>query len=66
MLHFDYNWDLSFAGILLDEELNVDSLGWSNGDCFKLETVNGRRYLRKLDPLVSFIVAAKEEMKNEV
>jgi hypothetical protein len=66
MLHFDYNWDLSFAGITLDEELNVDNLGWTDGDYFKLETIDGRRYLRRVDPLVAFIVAAKEEMKNEL
>lgn len=65
MLHFDFDWDLSFAGIKLDEELNVDKLGWQDGDCFKLETKDGRRYLRRLDPLVAFIVAAKEDMKNE-
>ena len=54
MLHFDYDWDLSPAGIKLDPELNVDRLGWRGGDCFQLVNVNGRCYLRKLDPVEQF------------
>jgi len=60
MLHLDYNWDLSPSGILLDEELNIDKLGWQDGDYFKVETVNGRRVLKKVDPLVKFLLEGKE------
>lgn len=55
MLYFDYNWDLSPAGIRLDEELNTDNLGWKGGDYFQLVNINGRQMLKRVDPLVKFI-----------
>jgi len=54
MLYIDYKWDCSPNGILLDEEFNVDKLGWKGGDCFKLVNINGRCFLRKLDPVEQF------------
>jgi hypothetical protein len=51
----DYVWSLKPEGIILDEELNVDALGWKGGDLFKLVNINGRCRLVKLDPLVKFI-----------
>jgi len=62
MLHFDYTWDLTPNGILLDEELNVDNLGWKGGDYFKLVNINGRCRLVKVDPLVKFL---KDGNNNE-
>ena len=56
MLHFDYTWDLSSKGIILDEELNTDKLGWKGGDYFKFVNVNGRQMLIKVDDLEKFIV----------
>lgn len=56
MLHFDYTWDLSPKGIILDEELNTDKLGWKGGDYFKFVNVNGRQMLIKVDDLEKFIV----------
>ena len=35
MLYFDYDWDLSPNGILLDRELDTDQLNWKTGDFFK-------------------------------
>ena len=32
MFYYDYNWDLSPNGIILDEELDIDKLGWKGGD----------------------------------
>jgi hypothetical protein len=55
MLHFDYSWDLSPNGIILDEELNVDRLGWKGGDYFQLVNIDGRCHLKKVDPLVKFL-----------
>ena len=55
MLYFDYTWDLHSNGIILDEELNIDKLGWKHGDYFKLENRNGKAMLIKTDPLVKFI-----------
>jgi len=66
MIHLDFTWDLSPNGILFDDELNLDRLGWQDGDFFKVETINGRRYLKKVDPLVAFVRAGAEEMKNDI
>lgn len=54
MLYYDYTWDLSPDRIILDEELNVDKLGWVAGDCFKLVNINGRVQLIKVDKLEKF------------
>lgn len=55
MLHFDYSWDLHPDRIILDEELNIDRLGWQAGDYFKVVNINGRAMLLKVDPLVKFL-----------
>lgn len=62
MLHLDYNWDLRPDRIILDEELNIDRLGWQGGDIFRLENHNGQVMLVKLNPLVALV----EEHKNEI
>jgi len=54
MLYYDYNWDLHPNGIIFDEELNIDKLGWKGGDCFKITNVNGRAMLVKLNPVEQF------------
>lgn len=54
MLHLDYNWDLTHNGIILDEELNTDKLGWKHGDMFKFININGRQMLVKVDPVEQF------------
>ncbi len=54
MLHLDYNWDLYPWGIKLDDELNIDKLGWKSGDLFQVVNVNGQAMLRKLDPVEQF------------
>ncbi len=56
MKHFDYDWDLNPWGILLDQELNTDRLGWKGGDYFKFVNVNGRQMLVKVEELEKFIV----------
>ncbi len=61
MLYYDYTWDLSPNGIKLDEELNVDKLGWKGGDYFQLINVNGQCYLKKVDALVKFIKEGENE-----
>lgn len=65
MLHFDYSWDLSSNGIILDDELNIDRLGWKGGDYFKLVNVNGRAMLVKADALEKFIVDGKKNTRAE-
>jgi hypothetical protein len=55
MRHFDYEWDLEPGYIKFDPELNIDKLGWRNGDCFKVTNIDGRAMLVKLDPVDQFI-----------
>ena len=61
MLYIDYSWDCSEQGIKLDEEFNADRLGWKGGDYFQLDNLDGRCYLKKVDPVVKFI---KDGVKN--
>jgi hypothetical protein len=55
MRYYDYEWDLEPNYILLDPELNLDSLGWRGGDCFKVVNRNGRAMLVKLDAVEQFV-----------
>ena len=55
MLFYDYTWDLTKDGIILDEELNTDGLDWKEGDLFKFVDINGKRQLIKLDPVEKFV-----------
>ena len=48
MIYVDYTWDLKENGIVLDEEINIDRLGWRAGDCFKITNVNGKAMLLSL------------------
>lgn len=54
MYYLDYAWDLSPRGIIFDEELNIDKLGWKHGDCFKVTNVNGRAMLVKMESVEQF------------
>lgn len=56
MKYYDYEWDLEPHRILLDEELNIDALGWRGGDYFQVKNVNGRVMLVKVDPIVKFLI----------
>lgn len=62
MLHIDYHWDLSPDRIILDEELNIDRLGWKAGDYFKVVNKNGRAMLVKVDPLIAFVRSGAEDV----
>jgi hypothetical protein len=62
MLYIDYTWDLEPNRILLDNELNIDRLGWQGGDYFQVTNVNGRAMLVKVDPVVKFL---KDGENNE-
>jgi hypothetical protein len=54
MLYIDYTWDLNPNGIKFDEELNIDKLGWKNGDMFVIKNIDGQAMLTKVDPVVAF------------
>jgi hypothetical protein len=62
MKYYDYEWDLEPYRILLDEELDVDKLGWRAGDYFKVANINGRAMLVKVDPLEKFL---RDGVSNE-
>lgn len=64
MLYFDYSWDLNSDRIILDEELNIDRLGWKAGDYFRVTNINGRAMLVKVDPLVAFVRDGADELKG--
>ena len=68
MIHIDYTWDLGPEGIKLDEELNVDRLGWKGGDYFQLVNIDGRCHLKKVDKLVAFLEGHKvnEQVRSVV
>lgn len=59
MLYVDYSWDLNPGGIIFDEELNIDKLGWKHGDHFMITNVNGKAMLKKVDPMVAFVKGYK-------
>ena len=59
MKYFDYDWDLNPDGILFDEELNLDKLGWEDGDYFKFVDINGRKQIVKVDPIELFSKGVK-------
>ena len=48
MFYFDYTWKLYPDGIVLDQELDTDKLGWKGGDVFKLVEEDGRMKLIKI------------------
>jgi hypothetical protein len=64
MLYVDYSWDLSPGRLVFDEELNIDKLGWQQGDMFEVQNIDGRAMLVKLDPLVAWVKAGGRELKN--
>ena len=55
MKYMDYDWDLQPDRIVLDQELNIDKLGWRAGDHFELKNINGQVQLVKVDPIVKFV-----------
>ena len=61
MKYVGYEWSLSEEGIGLDDELNIDRLGWKGGDYFKLVNKNGHAMLVRMDPLVKFLDEGSKE-----
>ena len=65
MRYFDYIWDLEPEGIILDEELNLERLGWKSGDMFKLIKINGKASLCKIDPIEKFVRGFSNVVENQ-
>ena len=55
MKYVDFDWQMDAMGIRLDTDLDVQKLGWKEGDFFKLINVNGQLQLVKVDPLEKFV-----------
>jgi len=62
MKYIDYNWDLEPDRIILDEELNLDKLGWKHGDYFKVTNIDGKAMLVKVNILEQFIIKGAEAL----
>ena len=45
MKYLDYGWDLSKDGLVFDHELDIDALGWKEGDYFVIKKVDGKKYV---------------------
>jgi hypothetical protein len=66
MLADGYDWDIHPFGIILDEDLPIASLGWKNGDVFRLEIKpNGHRALVRLDPLREVVEDYQRKLDSE-
>jgi hypothetical protein len=59
MQYVDFNWELDVMGLRLDRDLDVQKLGWKEGDFFKLVQVDGQLQLVKIDPLETFVRGIK-------
>jgi len=55
MKYIDFDWDINEQRIRLDNEFNIDKLGWKSGDHFELKNINGQIELVKVDPIVKFV-----------
>ena len=63
MKYIDYNWDLSPERIILDEELDIDKLGWKGGDLFRVTNINGRAMLVKIQhPLEKLVIEEEYDL----
>lgn len=64
MKYIDYEWDLSDEGIVIDNEINTDKLGWKAGDYFKFTNINGQQMLVKIDVMEKFLVDGTKREKE--
>lgn len=55
MKKLDTSWYITQDRIVIDEHLDIDSLGWKAGDYFKLVNIDGVAQLVKVDPLIKFL-----------
>ena len=59
MLYVEYDWDVREDKIILDEDINIDKLGWKHGDHFELRNINGQVQLVKVEAIVKFVKGYK-------
>lgn len=65
MLYVDYSWDLNPDRIILDNELDIDKLGWKSGDIFRVTNINGRAMLVKVEPVEAFVQEGGQWLKGK-
>lgn len=51
----DYDWEMDAMGIRLDTDLDVQKLGWKEGDYFKLIKVGDQLQLVKVEEVEKFM-----------
>jgi hypothetical protein len=55
----DYDWDLNPNYLKFDDELNLKSLNWNEGDLFVIKKVGDQTILHKVDDLEKFVKGYK-------
>ena len=65
MHYIGYDFYLTEEGIGLDDELNIDKLGWKAGDYFRVENRNGKAMLVKVDPVVKFLKDGEQHVRQQ-
>jgi hypothetical protein len=60
MIYIDYTWDLSSTLIIPDQEIDTKQLNWQAGDYWQMVEQNGKIFLRKVDPMVKFLIEGKD------
>lgn len=53
--YIDFDWEMDAMGIRLDTDLDVQKLGWKEGDYFKLIKVDDRLQLVKVEEIERFV-----------
>lgn len=53
--YIDFDWEMDAMGIRLDTDLDVEKLGWKEGDYFKLIKVGDQLQLVKVDEVEKFL-----------
>jgi hypothetical protein len=61
MFFIGYDFSLTEEGVGLDQELNLDKLGWKEGDYFKLINNNGRACIVRVNVVEQFLKNGTEK-----
>lgn len=54
MKYINHDYNVTPNGIVFDNELDIDRLGWKHGDLFEITNINGQAMMRKIDPVRAF------------
>ena len=60
MRYVDYGWELTKEALIFDDELNLEDLGWKEGDYFVVKRIDGKNALVKVDPLIKFLKGGED------